>query len=288
MSETFNGRTFDVLLGQGLGPFGEPDPRNWQHSVSAHLLAKGRPTAYDKVQDEHDKVQDVDIAKLMAAVFPPVPPGPVPPSPAPPAPVPPAPVPPVGDSWAYTGPQVLDQGQEGECGGYGSATRALCEPNPIAWSTDLIKETESNLAERIYLQALKNDGWNGQGSPDEQAGASPDAIAKANVDLSIAKAYHWCFSIGDVIAALALGPVDLAIPWTQDMFTPDANGIIHATGPVAGGHWITDHAYDPATDLHELVQTWGTGWGVNGYARISSADLASLLAQQGQAALFTS
>ncbi len=276
MSTTVNGRTFDVLLGQGLGSYGQPDPRNWRWPVSLHLLAKAKPTAYDKLQNAR-------LAKLEAAVFPPVPPSP---SPSPPSPVPPAP--PSGDSWAYTGPSVLDQGQEGECGGYGSATRALCEPNPIPWSTDLLKETETNLAERIYLQALKNDGWNGQGSPDEQAGASPDAIAKANVDLSVAKAYHWCFSIGDVIAALALGPVDLAIPWTDGMFNPDANGIIHATGAVAGGHWITDHAYDPSTDLHDLVQSWGSGWGVNGFARISSPDLASLLAQQGQAALFTS
>lgn len=276
---TFGGRTFDVLLGQGLGPDGGMDPRNRGWHVNRLLVAAGKPTAYDRAQDKR-------LMKLETAVFPA--PAPVPPSPSP-TPVPPTPIPPtpVVDSWAYTGQRILDQGPEGECGGYGSRTRSLCQPNPTPWAADDVTESEKNWAERIYLQALKNDGWNGQGSPDEQAGASSDAIAKANVDLGLAKAYHWCFSIGDVIAALALGPVNLGIPWTADMMNPDPTGQIHATGANVGGHWITDHAYNPATDLHELVQTWGSSWGDRGYARISSKDLATLVAQQGQAALFT-
>lgn len=271
---TVNGHVFDVLLGQGLGADGGMDARNYRWPVSLRLMAKAKPTAYDRIQNAR-------LAALEAAVFPA--PNPTPPGPAP---VPPSPAS-TGDSWAYTGATILDQGAEGECGGYGSVTRALCEPKPIVWNPNMGTESEGSLQERVYLQALKNDGWNGQGSPDEQAGASPDAIAKANVQLGIATAYHWCFGEPDVRAALALGPVDLAIPWTEGMFTPDANGIIHATGAVAGGHWITCHALDPATNLYELVQTWGPGWGRSGYAKISATDLATLLKQQGQAASFT-
>lgn len=266
---TVNGRVFDVLLGQGLGPDGSMDPRNFRWPVAQLLIGKAKPTAYDRVQD----ARLTKIEEALKAL------GPQPPIPTP------VPV----DAWAYMGQQILDQGQLGECGGYGSVTRGLCEPKPITWdpADATHPAADTNLPGRLYVQALKNDGWNGQGSPDNQAGASPDAIAKANVQLGVATAYYWCFGEPDVRAALAIGAVDLAIPWTQDMFTPDADGIIHATGAVAGGHWITAHVYDPRTDLYELVQTWGGSWGQKGYAKISATDLASLLKQQGQAASFT-
>lgn len=97
---------------------------------------------------------------------------------------------------------------------------------------------------------------------------------------------------------LTVSPVVIGINWTKDMSTPDANGFIHPTGDVAGGHAICVrgvNADDPNNVRFVLRNTWGS-WGVTvhddwsvdtqtqgGDALISKADLVSLLSQQGEA-----
>lgn len=177
---------------------------------------------------------------------------------------------------------TLDQGQEGECVGHGWAhcLAADPDPNPVVGTTTL----QNPEAEHLYERAQFFDG----SKPDEQSGASVGGGAKAVQEQSYATAFHWMTSVADVQAAvLDLGPVVLGINWYADMMDVDAQGLVHPTGRLAGGHCLIDRGYDPATGLHTLHNSWGASWGLSGDCLIHDNDLALLLSQNGEACIPT-
>lgn len=78
-------------------------------------------------------------------------------------------------------------------------------------------------------------------------------------------------------------PVTLGIPWTQGMFTPDANGFIFPTGPIEGGHGLMTFEYDAINDVYSLMNHWSIAWGTGGICYIHGADLGWLLKRQAEA-----
>lgn len=67
------------------------------------------------------------------------------------------------------------------------------------------------------------------------------------------------------------------------MFWPDSNGYIHPSGAVAGGHAYEICWASHARQAYRIINSWSTGWGQLGRAWISRADMASLLADDGEA-----
>ena len=60
------------------------------------------------------------------------------------------------------------------------------------------------------------------------------------------------------------GPVVVGTAWTDDMFSPDSNGLVKPTGAVAGGHCYLMLEEVDADDTYVFQNSWGASWGHNG------------------------
>jgi hypothetical protein len=110
-------------------------------------------------------------------------------------------------------------------------------------------------------------------------------------------AYHWAFSIEDVLWSIGyLGPVVLGIPWTNGMFRPRPSGLLEVTGSIEGGHAILargvrlkarlpGEGLDPI-EVVRLRNSWGM-WGAGGDCYIRVDDLEQLLKADGDACVPT-
>jgi hypothetical protein len=241
-------------------------------------------TAYDKIQDARITAQGKAVTALTArvAVLEGVVPVPVPNPPPSPAPVPipppsptPIPVPPApSGAVLWSVPIRLDQGPEGECVGHGHAHARA------ALGLDIGAVTLQNpTAEKLYERAQFFDG----APPDEQSGASTGGGAKATVELGGIAAFSWCLSVADIIGGLAISPVPIGVPWYAGMMDVDADGFIHPTGTVQGGHEPCVIGYDPAVQVFTICNSWGATWGVGGVCFIHEAEFATQFANGGDA-----
>lgn len=168
----------------------------------------------------------------------------------------------------------LDQGSEGACVGF-SWTHEL-GARPAEWPVD------DNLAYRLYQQARRLDDWPGE----DYEGTSVIAGAKAAMSNGWIGGYHWAFNVDDLILALGyLGPAVLGLNWHNDMMDPDRNGFVRPTGGIAGGHAILCRGVSLTQGYVTLHNSWGPHWGLNGDCRITIEDLATVLADDGEACI---
>jgi len=117
-------------------------------------------------------------------------------------------------------------------------------------------------------------------------GSTTRGGVKAVQSLGYVSAYHWAQSLDDVVqAVLEVGPVVAGTDWTEDMLDGDDAGLLHATGPVLGGH---EYVIDGVSVTHRLLRiknSWGRSWNSRGFGYLSFNDFASLLAANGDACL---
>jgi len=177
----------------------------------------------------------------------------------------------------------LDQGVEGACVGFAWAHELNASPFRIPVS--------NSTAKTIYYAAQQWDEWSGT----SYEGTSVLAGAKVANSIGHLEEYRWAFGIDDVMKTLSeYGPVVLGVNWYSDMQNTDANGFIHPTGTLMGGHAILANGIqirkkvgfrwemlpEPIIRLHN---SWGTSWGVNGEAFIYASELSKLLSEYGEA-----
>ena len=168
----------------------------------------------------------------------------------------------------------LDQGNEGACVGFALAHEIAAEP--------VVIDVVASYATMIYHEAQKVDQWPGE----DYEGTSVLAGAKVVKRLGWFEEYRWGFSTTDVIESIVnIGPVVLGINWYGGMWDTDANGYIHPTGDLAGGHAIAAIGYDADRDAILLHNSWGPSWGVDGRAWLSTAALSGLLSESGEACI---
>lgn len=183
----------------------------------------------------------------------------------------------------------LDQGQEGGCVGAGwgyelAALPAAVDVPDYAWCR-----------ERIYWPAQRDyDPWAGGSYPGASPfyeGTTTEAGAKACRSLGLIDAWHWPQTWHELGASLShFGPVVAGVDWTEGMTRPDAEGVIHATGPIVGGHCVcllgalwrftgrgrTWDDVDPVRSLLVIPQSWGRDHGVDGLVFLPLVDLFTL------------
>lgn len=113
-------------------------------------------------------------------------------------------------------------------------------------------------ANNFYSRATDIDPWPGTWPPDD-TGSSGLAVAKAARQLDRGRRFHWAFSGADQVVQMIMQDhvVSLGTYWHYDMFTPDSEGIIHATGGHAGGHQYIARGYWKSRDLVMLRCWWG-------------------------------
>ena len=186
----------------------------------------------------------------------------------------PVPTPTPTNLWADL--VVLDQGDFGTCVGNAGAGWLASEPVVDPGVTEA-------LARQLYFEATCYDGMC---DPTGQTGSTSRSLAKALKARGRLLAYAFATSMADIDEWLAgHGPVMVGADWTNDMFNPGPDHVVHITGGVAGGHeWLVRYR-EPDTTQYRCRNSWGTGWGDHGDFLIEAADLGQLLFKQGGDAL---
>lgn len=200
----------------------------------------------------------------------------------------------------------LDQGQEGRCVEYAICHELVARPMTVALHTIL-----NILATRdIYWPAQREDQWEGgsyPGASPRYEGTSVLAGMRVAARLGFFKEYRWAFDLRDLVMAIAYkGPAVLGVNWYPGMFDTDADGFIHPTGSIAGGHAILAYGVkikwtsggllrfwksrtwedvDLDRSYAKLHNSWGKDWGQDGACKISLRDLGRLLDEHGEACI---
>jgi hypothetical protein len=187
---------------------------------------------------------------------------------------------------------VFDQGNLGSCTGnaavgcmatglfYASVTHNSVIPHYLFDETGAVA---------CYSDATVIDdaeGYVGQYPPID-TGSDGLSVAKALQAHGEISGYLHAFSLDAVLQALLTIPVIVGVDWFQDMFNPDAEGIVHPTGALAGGHQFVADEIDRNRDLIGFTNSWGNGWGpLGGRFYMKTAEFGSLLAQNGDVTAF--
>lgn len=182
--------------------------------------------------------------------------------------------------WNANG--VLDQGATPQCVAYAGTKYLNAGPiaQPAPW-----------LPLELYQRCQVEDEWPGE----DYEGTSVRALFKVLKAAGYIGEYRWAFDAETIVnQVLAAGPVVMGTEWLYEMFVPDRWGYIQAKGDQAGGHaWLVLGAYrdrqnpDGTKGAVRMLNSWGTGWGLNGRAWLTFGDLDKLVKDAGEACVAT-
>jgi hypothetical protein len=138
---------------------------------------------------------------------------------------------------------------------------------------------------QAYRDVTRMDPFPGSWEPDD-TGSDGLSMAKLLVSLGVIPGYEHGFTIDQGLAGLMQRPQITGINWMNDMYAPDAEGIVHPTGKLRGGHEIVWDEYDKARGLCGFTNSWGAGWGAAGRFFIPAEEYAWLLERDGDVTSF--
>ena len=135
----------------------------------------------------------------------------------------------------------------------------------------------------IYDDLILIDEWTANDSdPSRSFGTSVRAAFKWAQRAGYVGEYRWALNAQDLIEFVSLvSPVQIGIGWFDGMMVPDAQGFIHPTGAYRGGHSVLVVGRNNIRHDYTILNSWGTGWGRNGRARILDDELHRLIFEQG-------
>lgn len=172
----------------------------------------------------------------------------------------------------WQGGAHLDQGQTGTCVGNAFAHRRADSPRP----TSGIDEA---WARKLYVDA--------SGDTTLQQGTSGILACRVLAERGTISAYHWVTSPSEFRQTLlTIGSVCIGIDWYNSMFTPNvqySNSYLKVdkSSGLAGGHEVVINGINlaPSTGpaFYRLKNSWGTGWGKGGTARVACNALDDLI-----------
>jgi hypothetical protein len=186
---------------------------------------------------------------------------------------------------------VFDQGQLGSCTGNAAAGWLGTDDTVRAGQTTYagpggaVKAVDEQAAVEIYHEATVLDPYQGTYPPDD-TGSDGLSVAKVLKNLGMVDTYTHGFGISDLQKAVQVTPCLLGTNWYQGMFNPDSSGVVSISGQVAGGHEYLCVGYDHDGTLgypapYKFTNSWGSGWGVNGYFFMTEATVVQLLSESG-------
>lgn len=187
----------------------------------------------------------------------------------------------VSARWERRTP-ILDQGALGSCTGNAAAGTLGTDP---FFSTVPGLTLDENEAVKLYSAATQLDEFP-ETYPPTDSGSSGLGVAKACQDAGLISGYRHITSLAAAQTAIQTGPFIVGSDWYAGMDDPNGSGVVQATGYLRGGHEYECIGYDASSDLWELVNSWGTSYGVGGHFFYSSATFTRLLAHDGDATVF--
>jgi hypothetical protein len=182
----------------------------------------------------------------------------------------------------YWVPSVtLDQGAEGSCVGHGVVAEYLASPVRGRFVREnrpgpYYAEVGHEEAVAVYNRAKEIDEWEGV----DYDGTSVRAGMLVGRERGWWEGFSWAFNMGELRAALELGPVVIGVEWYDSMYETVGRDLV-VRGQVVGGHCILVTGYSSRTRSYRLRNSWGTDWGQNGSAYITGTDLDRILFQAG-------
>jgi hypothetical protein len=172
-------------------------------------------------------------------------------------------------NWLYPFKDTLDQGQTPHCVGYGWAHWGITSPVNDVWS--------NSDGERIYYAAKIIDG-----EPGQENGSNTESAAKVMLNTGRLKVYAFATNWNDIETWLLVnGPVMVGTNWYEQMSDPDAQGIVHIGGSVAGGHEYCVNGIDTEARLTDDLQSWGPWGPLNGRFHQTFDDFNELQSESG-------
>lgn len=189
-------------------------------------------------------------------------------------------------SYTWSCKQYLDQRKQGACVAFAWEHELAARPVVVTYGT---VETHEKLARERYWEMQRTDQWPGGSYPGADPvyeGTSVLAGAKVHTQLGTIREYRWAFGIDDLALAIGYkGPAVLGVNWYTGMFDTDADGFIHVTGQVEGGHSILCNAFNAKRRIFRVHNSWNQSWGVGGDAYLSWDDMEKLLKNDGEACI---
>ena len=177
--------------------------------------------------------------------------------------------------WA--GGAWLNQGPTGTCVGH--AWAHWVEDGPITHEGTIDPFN-------IYYEATQRDAWPGNDNGDLQFGTSVRAAVKYLKEATRVTEYRWAFTLqATVQTLLTAGPVVIGSWWYETMSRPDREGNISVGGDRVGGHAYVLNGVNTERQIIRMKNSWGRGWGKNGYAYLTFDDVDRLIGERGEVCL---
>lgn len=193
---------------------------------------------------------------------------------------------PVTKFWRRYTP-ILNQGNLGSC--TGNAAVGVLGSGPF-WGR-LYDKRQAGLvldepkAVQLYGAATRLDPWPGQWEPDD-TGSSGLAVAKAAQNAGLISSYTHITSLAAAHNAIKTSPFIVGFNWYSGFDNPNSRGMVEIGGSIRGGHEFEIIGYSATYKRWKAVNSWGSGWGDNGYFRFSDATFERLLLENGDGTVF--
>jgi len=177
---------------------------------------------------------------------------------------------------------ILNQGMKGKC--TAEAAIGCLATDPLFQSVPAKRKypLDDIGSDKLYCdeQIMQGDSCN------EDNGSCGLTSAKCLLNAGLIDSYEHTFSLDDALKVLSIRPISIGVPWYSDMFNPDENGMINITGNLSGGHQFEGIACDAENRLVKCANSWGSGWGKDGFFFLTFDQLGNLLQQDGDVTIF--
>lgn len=173
--------------------------------------------------------------------------------------------------WDYP-LETLNQEQTFHCVGFSMANFGINSPTNMKYTNEI--------GHSFYYLCKEEDG-----EPKAENGSSIRSAAKVLRKVRRINGYAFASTMSVIRWwLLNKGPMITGTIWTQNMFTPDSNGIILPIGDIVGGHaYLLDEVkYINSKEYLGFHNSWGEGWGIKGRGYISFEDFEKILRQFGE------
>lgn len=175
---------------------------------------------------------------------------------------------------------VFDQGNLGSC----TANAALGTLVAAPFGKEGVSYTEEDAVALYELETKLDDSQiPGEYPPDDTGSTGPWSMMALEKQGKI-RSFTHTRSAHHAMLLLNKGPISIGVTWYQSMFTverlPSGQAAIKVdpNTDVAGGHQVCLVGNDAQSQMVYVRNSWGAGWGDDGHAWLSWADLRFLFA----------